>query len=168
MDASSRRNCNWGSPARSVSRKATRCPGTLRCSPAHRTAVAADDQRKNFRRRRASRFAFHATVDADVPIARTSLLRVRQIVTNLLSNAIKYMDAGSAVLRVRRRTLGPSGDSGDWIALEVADRGRGVAPDKLEFIFEEFGRIGDGEIAVVSEPRKGSTFTLWLPVVGEP
>jgi signal transduction histidine kinase/CHASE3 domain sensor protein len=135
---------------------------------------------------RAGKLAFDAVVDAGIPTIRTSRLRVRQIVANLLSNAIKYTDAGTVTLRARRRTAGPSGDAGDWIALEVADTGRGIASDKLDFIFEEFGRIGDGgatgaglglaisrllaqalggQITVVSEPRSGSTFTLWLPVV---
>jgi signal transduction histidine kinase len=130
--------------------------------------------------------AFGAAVDAGVPVIRTSRLRVRQILANLVSNAIKYTNAGSVTLRGTRRTTGPSGDGGDWVALEVADTGRGVAPDKLDFIFEEFGRIGDsgatgaglglaisrllahalgGQITVVSQPGKGSMFTLWLPVV---
>jgi signal transduction histidine kinase len=130
--------------------------------------------------------AFDAIVDTGLPVIRTSRLRVRQIVANLLSNAIKYTDAGSVTLRASLRSSGPSGESGDWIALGVSDTGRGIAADKLEFIFEEFGRIGDsdatgaglglaisrllahalaGQITVVSEPRHGSTFTLWLPAV---
>ena len=135
---------------------------------------------------RAGELAFDAAVDAGVPIIRTSRLRVRQILANLLSNAIKYTDAGSVTLRGSRRNTGPSGDNGDWIALEVSDTGRGIAADKLDFIFEEFGRIGDsdatgaglglaisrllahalgGQITVVSEPGNGSRFTLWLPLV---
>ena len=133
----------------------------------------------------ARELSFDAVVDDGMPIIRTSRLRVRQIVANLLSNAIKYTDAGSVTLRASRRRSGPSGESGDWIALDVADTGRGIPADKLDFIFEEFGRIGDsratgaglglaisrllahalgGQITVVSKPRHGSTFTLWLPV----
>jgi signal transduction histidine kinase len=132
------------------------------------------------------KLTFDAGADAGIPVIRTSRLRVRQILANLVSNAIKYTAAGSVTLRGTRRTAGPSGDRGDWIALEVVDTGRGVARDKLDFIFEEFGRIGDsdvtgaglglaisrllahalgGQITVQSQLGNGSTFTLWLPVV---
>ena len=128
--------------------------------------------------------SFTATVEADVPIIRTSIRRVHQILGNLVSNAIKYTDGGSVTVRATRRLVGPSGDDGDWIAIAIADTGRGIEADKLDFIFEEFGRIGDsgktgaglglaisrllatalgGHITVVSAPGHGSTFTLWLP-----
>ena len=70
--------------------------------------------------------------------------------------------------------------------VEVTDTGLGIAPDKLDFIFQEFGRVGGsetpgaglglaisrllaqalgGRITVASELGRGSTFTLWLPLV---
>lgn len=83
----------------------------------------------------------------------------------------------------------------DWIALQVADSGIGVAPADHERIFNEFERVDptpfrdpsdsatystglglsisrrlarllDGDITIESELGKGATFTLWLPVVG--
>jgi len=83
--------------------------------------------------------------------------------------------------------------SGTWIALDVADTGVGIAKNDQERIFEEFeqvnagprtdsmqrgtglglpisrrlARLLGGELTVVSEPGKGSTFTVWIPVVGQ-
>jgi signal transduction histidine kinase len=125
-----------------------------------------------------------ADVAGDLPMLVTSRTRVRQILANLLSNALKYTDAGSVAVSVGRASTGPFGGVGDWVCVQVRDTGRGIPADKLEFIFEEFGRIGDsdqtgaglglaisrllaqalgGHISVTSRIGVGSTFSLWLP-----
>jgi len=114
----------------------------------------------------------------------TSRSRIRQIVANLSSNAIKYTDSGGVTVQAMRRTVDPAGEPGEWVTIAFSDTGRGIPPDKLEFIFQEFGRIGDsdkigaglglaisrllaqalgGHLTVESELGVGSTFTLWLP-----
>ncbi len=127
------------------------------------------------------------TVDIadDLPTIVTSEKRVRQILANLLTNALKYTQAGSIAVSAGHASIGPFGAEGDWVCIQVRDTGRGIPPDKLDFIFEEFGRIGGsdqtgaglglaisrllaqalgGYISVTSEPGVGSTFSLWLPV----
>jgi signal transduction histidine kinase len=122
--------------------------------------------------------------EPDLPIIETSVGRVRQIASNLLSNAIKYTRNGSVTLRATRGTGCPL-ENGECVALEVMDTGSGIPADRQEFIFQEFSRIGDtnkpgaglglaisrllaqalgGQISLESEPGRGSTFTLWLPL----
>ena len=62
-------------------------------------------------------------------------VRVRQIMTNLLGNAVKFTERGRIEVSV---------DCPAWTAtdammrVEVKDSGIGIAPDKLELIFEKF------------------------------
>jgi signal transduction histidine kinase/CHASE3 domain sensor protein len=129
----------------------------------------------------ASGLALSVTIECDDAVVETDPARVRQIAANLLSNAIKYTDQGSVQLRVANAR---ADESGRWVLLEFTDSGMGIAPDKQEYIFEEFSRAGGsdragaglglaisrllaqalgGRITVNSAEGRGSTFTLWLP-----
>ncbi|WP_425540900.1 HAMP domain-containing protein [Streptomyces coeruleorubidus] len=137
--------------------------------------------------------AFELAVGEDVPREMYSdEQRLQQILRNLLSNAIKFTATGKVELRVDRvkdtehRYIR---DTDDVIAFAVSDTGIGIAPEKLPVIFEAFqqadgttnrkyggtglglsisreiaGLLG-GRIVAESEPGKGSTFTLYVPVV---
>ncbi|MFG2961841.1 HAMP domain-containing protein [Streptomyces sp. NPDC048288] len=137
--------------------------------------------------------AFEVTVGDDVPREMYSdEQRLQQILRNLLSNAIKFTAKGRVELRVTREK-DPARhcvrDSDEVIAFEVSDTGIGIAAEKLPVIFEAFqqadgttnrkyggtglglsisreiaGLLG-GRIVAESEPGKGSTFTLYVPVV---
>jgi signal transduction histidine kinase/DNA-binding response OmpR family regulator/CHASE3 domain sensor protein len=110
----------------------------------------------------------------------TDSQRTVQVLRNLLSNAVKFTQRGEVSLNVA-----PADDG--MVRFEVRDSGIGIAPDKLEMIFEafqqadgstsrhyggsglglsisrEFARLLGGRISVASELGKGSVFTLWLP-----
>lgn len=75
------------------------------------------------------------------PVVQSDPRRVRQIPGNLISNAIKYnREGGQVVLKVglRRRDATPAGR---WIAVDVADTGTGIPPEKRHLIFQEFTRL---------------------------
>lgn len=105
---------------------------------------------------------------------------VRIILLNLMSNAIRYTQKGGVLVGARRR--------GQQLLAEVWDTGIGIAPDKLELVFEEFAQLGnperdrvkglglglaiarrmarlmDSDIAVRSVPGRGSVFRFMLPM----
>ncbi|MDB5490469.1 MAG: hypothetical protein JWO78_318 [Micavibrio sp.] len=111
--------------------------------------------------------------------------RVRQIITNLCSNAVKFTDHGAIgiTLAVLDRT-----EDICTIAISVEDTGPGIAPEKMDKIFEKFtqadntisrkfggtglglaisktlAEIMGGHIDVVSTVNVGSKFTVTLPL----
>jgi len=107
-------------------------------------------------------------------------LRMRQILGNLLDNAIKFTSAGKVTLRAGARH--------GQLQIAVQDTGIGIAPERLEAIFDpftqadasmtrRFGGTGlgttisrqlvalmKGTITVTSVPGEGATFTVLLPL----
>jgi len=75
-------------------------------------------------------------IDADVPLyLRGDTLRLRQIINNLIGNAIKFTGKGTVSLHIRK-----DAEDEHYVTVRflVRDSGIGVAPDKLEAIFEPF------------------------------
>jgi signal transduction histidine kinase len=56
-----------------------------------------------------------------------------QVVINLLSNAIKYTEHGGIEIHLYRNT--------DSFVLEIKDSGRGIAPEALSHLFDEFYQV---------------------------
>jgi signal transduction histidine kinase len=109
-------------------------------------------------------------------------MRLRQILLNLLSNACKFTKHGEVALRVHKVV-----DGRNWMEFAVADTGIGMTAEQQAKLFEEFtqadastaqryggtglglaitrklARMMGGDVAVASEPGKGSVFTVRLP-----
>lgn len=110
--------------------------------------------------------------------------RLRQILVNLLSNAIRFTERGAITVTLGGTQSGSAAEATWNLALSVQDTGIGIDPVQLERIFQPFAqaanttgrlyggtglgltisrRLADlmgGQIAVVSTPGAGSTFTV--------
>ena len=108
--------------------------------------------------------------------------RLHQVFLNLLDNALKYSESGSTV------RLCLANDKG-YAQVSVSDGGQGIPAADLPYIFDRFYRVDKarnradggsglglslvksyteahgGRIDVVSEVGKGSTVTVFLPLV---
>ncbi len=145
---------------------------------------AVDDIIVLFREQARSRgVAMYAFIDPIVPrTIRGDQTRLKQVLQNLVSNAVRFTATGSIRIEVI-----PSADEPGMLTFFVSDTGIGIAPHAIDRIFEafvqedastarKFGGTGlglaitkylvemmGGQIAVLSEPGLGTTFTFTLP-----
>jgi len=112
-------------------------------------------------------------------------VRLRQVLSNLVSNALKFTSAGRVAIRVARID--------EVVSFAISDTGVGIPADRIGALFEKFTQADSsttrkyggtglglaicrelceamgGTVAAESEPGRGSTFTVRLPLerIGE-
>jgi PAS domain S-box-containing protein len=115
-------------------------------------------------------------------------LRLRQILLNLLGNAVKFTREGEIHVDVRLEDA----PSGRLLRIDVRDTGIGIPKHRMDRLFRPFSQVDasttrhyggtglglaicrqlaermGGTITVESEPGRGSTFMLRLPLVPAP
>jgi signal transduction histidine kinase len=133
---------------------------------------------------RAGQFTIERDVPPDLPPIVGERIAVSQCIENLITNAIKY-SRDERSIGIRARVVeAPNGQR--HVQVSVSDKGIGIAAGDLPHIFEPFYRSAavrraqihgtglglalakqvaesvGGTVTVVSEPGRGSTFTLSL------
>ncbi len=73
------------------------------------------------------------------PVVTGDPARIRQVLVNLLSNAVKFTHDGEVVVRAEaERTESAAGEPRTSLRFVVSDTGIGVAPDRIDSLFEPF------------------------------
>ncbi|TLS49739.1 response regulator [Paenibacillus antri] len=123
---------------------------------------------------------FENRVPSDLPRVLADDQRVMQILFNLLNNAMKHADAKT--IAVEAETVG------SFVEISVTDDGKGIPPDQLDAIFDEFRQgyaegeaapkgaglglaitrklveLQRGSISVESNPGRHTAFRFTLPL----
>jgi len=129
-----------------------------------------------------------ADIDPAVPMrVKGDAARIRQVLMNLVGNAVKFTERGAVTVRVRRAAdAAPA--SPTTVVFEVTDTGIGIPAEALPELFAPFHQVDasdgrrfggtglglviskrlvdamGGGISVESEPGRGSTFRVALPL----
>jgi len=117
-------------------------------------------------------------------IIQSDPIRLRQVLLNLVSNAVKFTDTGNVTLSVNTEEK----DNEIFIIFKIIDTGIGIPEEKMGLLFQKFSQVSnspeklyggsglglvitkkivekmDGNVCVESTYKKGSIFTIKIPI----
>jgi signal transduction histidine kinase len=126
-----------------------------------------------------------ANLENSLPTLNIDSHRIKQVLHNLLENAVEHTGQGGSIKVTARQ-------QDNQVKISVTDTGEGIPAEDVPNIFERFYRVDrsrtrdtggsglgltiakrlieahNGRIEVESEPGKGSTFTISLPIPDQP
>lgn len=109
--------------------------------------------------------------------------KIESVVYNLLSNAFKFTPEGGRIMV--QASIQREAEAGRLLVIVIEDSGQGIAPEKIEHIFDRFYQadvshegsgiglatvkayieLHKGMVTAESAPGKGSRFTIQVPCV---
>jgi len=134
--------------------------------------------------------ALQTEIQDSLPLLKIDPLQMGQVLTNFITNAVQAMPEGG-VLRVTARLAGAIQEpilqnskevTGDFIQISVTDTGEGISAENMKKLFQplfttkpkgiglglvvckNLVEANGGRIEVESDPGKGTTFTVVLPL----
>ncbi len=126
-------------------------------------------------------------IPPDFPPIRGDIKKIKQVLNNLINNAIKYSSIGKTIDLYAEIV---QEERGRMLEVRVVDYGKGISPEHIKIIFDEFRQVDGshtredsgtglglalckhmveihgGHISVTSEVGKGSQFTFRIPQDG--
>ncbi len=139
----------------------------------------------------ATKAALEIDLDPNLPEIRVNAAQIRRVVMNLITNASEALEGQEGFIRITsalahvHQGSGPSGgvslSDGEYVLLTISDTGCGIAEQAQANVFDPFYstkalgrglglsavqgilRAHGGGINLMSAPRKGSTFQVFLP-----
>jgi two-component system sensor histidine kinase KdpD len=124
-------------------------------------------------------------LEPNLPMVKTDMVLMEQVLFNLFDNAAKYAPQGSRI------EVGAAQDNG-FVTIRVLDEGDGIPEADLDRVFDKFDRVRRGDrrragtglglaicrglveamggrlTAANRAARKGAVFTIALPASGAP
>jgi signal transduction histidine kinase len=145
-------------------------------------AELLDDVLQNFRHALSERvFTVNVDIPVDLPLIRADRTAMMLALDNLIDNAIRYSTRNRWIRVSARR-------DGQYVAIEIQDRGVGISPEELQIVRRKFVRgrlaraegsglglaiasriVGDhqGSFVLESQLGSGTTARVSLPIAGD-
>ncbi|MBI5102288.1 MAG: PAS domain S-box protein [Nitrospirae bacterium] len=134
---------------------------------------------------------FRIKIEEDLWVVDADDGQIAQVVQNIVLNADQAMPSGGTILVAAKNVVSPGTGlphlpaEGRYVEISIRDNGGGIAADNLKKIFDPYFTTKEkgsglglatscsivknhgGIIDVISEPGKGSTFSIYLPATGD-